>query len=132
MVFSWLSFLVIDGVPEQDGVIVVRARTANAASMRVGGVRPGDGADPVNAPARPGVKTRGPYAVVRHPIYASYLLIQSGYLLQSVSVRNVLVLALASGCNIGRALAEERLLARSAAYRAYRQKVRWRLIPGLW
>jgi protein-S-isoprenylcysteine O-methyltransferase Ste14 len=25
-----------------------------------------------------GVKTRGPYAVVRHPIYASYLLIQSG------------------------------------------------------
>jgi hypothetical protein len=26
MVFSWLSHLVIDGVPEQDGVIVVRAR----------------------------------------------------------------------------------------------------------
>jgi hypothetical protein len=25
-----------------------------------------------------GVKTRGPYAVVRHPVYASYLLIQSG------------------------------------------------------
>ena len=79
-----------------------------------------------------GVKTRGPYAVVRHPIYASYLLIQSGYLLQSVSVRNVLVLALASGCNIGRALAEERLLARSPGYRAYQRKVRWRLIPGLW
>jgi len=47
-------------------------------------------------------------------------------------VWNVLVLVLASGCNIGRALAEERLLARTAAYRAYREKVRWRLIPGLW
>jgi protein-S-isoprenylcysteine O-methyltransferase Ste14 len=79
-----------------------------------------------------GVKTRGPYAMVRHPIYAAYLVIQTGYLLQSVSVRNVLVLALATGCNIGRALAEERLLARSPAYRSYRRKVRWRLIPGLW
>ena len=69
MVFSWLSFLVIDGVPEQDGVIVVRARTANAASMRVGGVRPGDGADPVNAPARPGGEDARP--VCRGP--ASHL-----------------------------------------------------------
>jgi protein-S-isoprenylcysteine O-methyltransferase Ste14 len=79
-----------------------------------------------------GVKTRGPYALVRHPIYAAYLVIQAGYLLQSVSARNVMVLVLASACNIGRALAEERLLARTAAYRAYRRKVRWRLIPGLW
>jgi protein-S-isoprenylcysteine O-methyltransferase Ste14 len=27
---------------------------------------------------------RGPYAVVRHPMYAAYLLLQSGYLLQSL------------------------------------------------
>jgi protein-S-isoprenylcysteine O-methyltransferase Ste14 len=79
-----------------------------------------------------GVKTRGPYAVVRHPIYASYLLIQSGYLLQAVSVRNIVILVLVSGCNVGRALVEERVLARSPAYLAYEQKVRWRLIPGLW
>ena len=79
-----------------------------------------------------GVPTRGPYAIVRHPIYASYLLIQSGYLLQSVSVWNLLVLVLASGCNVGRARAEERLLARSPGYRAYQRQIRWRLIPGLW
>ena len=79
-----------------------------------------------------GLKTRGPYAVVRHPIYASYLLIQSGYMLQSLSLRNALVLAFASACNIGRALAEERLLARSPAYRSYQEQVRWRLIPYLW
>jgi protein-S-isoprenylcysteine O-methyltransferase Ste14 len=79
-----------------------------------------------------GVKTRGPYAVVRHPIYASYLMIQSGYVLQAVSVRNIVILALVSGCNIGRALVEERVLARSPAYRTYQEKVRWRLIPGLW
>lgn len=79
-----------------------------------------------------GLKTRGPYAVVRHPIYASYLLVQSGYVLQSVSLRNVVVVVLASGCNIGRALAEERLLAGSSGYRAYQRQVQWRLIPGLW
>jgi protein-S-isoprenylcysteine O-methyltransferase Ste14 len=79
-----------------------------------------------------GLKTRGPYAVVRHPVYMSYVLIQSGYLLQSMSWWNLLVLVLASGCNIGRALAEERVLARTPAYRAYQRQVRWRLIPGLW
>ena len=79
-----------------------------------------------------GLVTHGPYAVVRHPVYASYLLIQSGYLLQSISLRNVLVMVLASGCNVGRALMEERLLTGSSAYGAYRRRVRWRLVPGLW
>jgi protein-S-isoprenylcysteine O-methyltransferase Ste14 len=78
-----------------------------------------------------GLVTRGPYALVRHPVSASYLLIQSGYVLQSVSLRNVLVLVLASGCNAGRALMEERLLTGSPAYEAYRRRVRWRLVPGL-
>jgi len=79
-----------------------------------------------------GLKTRGPYAVVRHPVYASYLLIQSGYLLQSLSPRNALVVAFATACNIGRALAEESLLTRSPAYQSYQDQVRWRLIPYLW
>jgi len=79
-----------------------------------------------------GLKTRGLYAIVRHPIYASYLLIQSGYVLQSLSLRNALVFAFASACNIGRVMTEEMLLSRSPAYRAYQQQVRWRLIPYLW
>ena len=79
-----------------------------------------------------GLKSHGPYAVVRHPVYASYLLIQSGYVLQSLSLRNIAVVAFATACNIGRVLAEERLLAQSPAYQAYRRRVRWRLIPYLW
>jgi hypothetical protein len=52
--------------------------------------------------------------------------------LQSISLRNALVMVLASGCNAGRALMEERLLARSPAYGAYLRRVPWRLVPGLW
>ena len=79
-----------------------------------------------------GLVTRGPYAVIRHPVYASYIIIQSGYLVQSISLRNVIVLAGATACNIGRAVVEERVLGSAPGYARYRQRVRWRLVPGLW
>jgi protein-S-isoprenylcysteine O-methyltransferase Ste14 len=79
-----------------------------------------------------GLVQRGPYAVVRHPIYASYLLLQLGYVLQSISLRNALVMVFASGCNIGRAIVEDRLLTTNEEYSTYRRHVRWRLVPGVW
>jgi protein-S-isoprenylcysteine O-methyltransferase Ste14 len=84
------------------------------------------------AAADRGLVSRGPYAIVRHPIYASYLLLQSGYLLQSISVWNALVMFFVTSCNVGRALVEDRLLATNEQYEAYRTRVRWRLLPGVW
>ena len=84
------------------------------------------------AAADRGVVRRGPYAVVRHPIYASYVLLQLGYVLQSLSVRNALVMVFASSCNFGRARAEERHLLDGGEYDAYRARVRWRVLPGIW
>ena len=84
------------------------------------------------AAADRGLVRRGPYAVVRHPVYASYFLLQLGYVLQSPSVRNGVVLGFVTACNVGRALVEERHLAAQSSYAPYRQLVRRRLIPGVW
>ncbi len=84
------------------------------------------------AAADRGVVTRGAYAIVRHPIYAAYVVLESGYLLQSLSVRNAAIVVIGTLCNAGRALAEERLLAHNAAYQSYRRRVRRRIIPGVW
>jgi protein-S-isoprenylcysteine O-methyltransferase Ste14 len=84
------------------------------------------------AAADRGLVTRGPYACVRHPLYCSYFFLQTGYLLQSFSLRNVAVVLVATACNVGRVLAEDRVLAANPAHREYRGRVRWRMMPGVW
>jgi protein-S-isoprenylcysteine O-methyltransferase Ste14 len=84
------------------------------------------------AAADRGLVTRGPYAVVRHPVYAFYLVTLCGYLLQTVSLRNAVVAVFVLACDVGRAIVEERVLATNREYAAYRRRVRWRLLPGVW
>ena len=79
-----------------------------------------------------GLKTVGPYAVVRHPAYFCYLVIQLGYLLQNPSPWNVGVVLIATACQLARIRAEERLLAAEEGFRAYSARVRYRLIPILY
>jgi protein-S-isoprenylcysteine O-methyltransferase Ste14 len=84
------------------------------------------------AAADRGLVQRGPYLFVRHPIYASYFFLQIGYLLQSLSIQNALIIVFICSCNIGRAVVEERLLVTSSHYEEYRLRVPWRLMPGVW
>ena len=82
--------------------------------------------------ANRGVRAHGLYRLVRHPIYAAYLVAGTGVVLSHPSPRNVAVLLIWIGVQIRRALAEERVLAADPIYRAYVTRVRYRLLPGIW
>jgi protein-S-isoprenylcysteine O-methyltransferase Ste14 len=84
------------------------------------------------APANRGLIIAGPYKLVRHPIYASYLINQTGFLLLNPTAWNAGVLGASLVIQIFRIAAEERLLAHDAGHAAFRKAVPFRLLPGLY
>lgn len=82
-------------------------------------------------PAVRGIVVRGPYKVVRHPIYAGYLCTHVGLFLVATSWYNLAVFSGLYVCQFMRILEEERVLSTQPEYAAYKQRVRWRLVPGL-
>lgn len=81
--------------------------------------------------ANRGVKNGGVYRLVRHPMYAGYMLNQLGFLLVFFSVQNAAIYAAVWTALWLRAVEEEKFLRGDPDYRAYAAKVRFRLIPGL-
>lgn len=81
--------------------------------------------------ARREIKSGGLYGIVRHPMYATDILLRVGFLVSHCSWKTGLVFVLSVGCYIWRALLEERFLSRNNEYRAYLQRVRYRFIPGI-
>lgn len=79
--------------------------------------------------ANRGIRTGGPYRLLRHPLYAAYLVTQAGYVLESPTLRNWSILAAVVIFQVARVFTEERCLGKDPAYAAYRQRVRWRLVP---
>jgi protein-S-isoprenylcysteine O-methyltransferase Ste14 len=75
------------------------------------------------------IKTAWMYRVVRHPIYASYCLTFTGYVLVNTSPANVALYAVTIGFLIARIFREEEHLSLDPLYREYMQGVRYRLVP---
>lgn len=83
------------------------------------------------APANRGVVIRGPYVLVRHPIYTGYLLTHLAFLVAHPTPWNVAVILVADGALVFRALIEERVLSADADYQSYCRRVGWHLVPGV-
>jgi protein-S-isoprenylcysteine O-methyltransferase Ste14 len=78
------------------------------------------------------VVSTGPYAVVRHPMYAGAFLYLLGMPLALGSYWGLLVLVPMMATVIWRLFDEEKLLADGLpGYAQYQRAVRWRLIPGI-
>lgn len=84
------------------------------------------------AAANRGVKRDGPYRLMRHPMYAGYVLTQIGFLMCNPSFWNIGVYAIAWMVQLLRIGAEERVLGEDAAYRDYAGAVPFRLVPGIY
>ena len=78
------------------------------------------------------LQTRGPYRIVRHPIYAAYLLMDLGLVVNAPTSRNLAVIVTGASCYVWRIVIEERVLAQSPLHRFYTHDVPYRLLPGVY
>jgi protein-S-isoprenylcysteine O-methyltransferase Ste14 len=81
--------------------------------------------------ANRGVKTRGAYCFVRHPMYLGYMVTQVGFCLLNPTLWNIAVYSAAWTFLLLRIFAEERVLSGDLSYKAYSSEVRYRLVPHL-
>jgi protein-S-isoprenylcysteine O-methyltransferase Ste14 len=82
-------------------------------------------------PANRGIVSSGLYKVVRHPIYMGYLITHAGFLAANPTIWNAITLVAADIALMIRATCEEKTLAKDPEYRSYQERVRWRVVPGV-
>jgi len=81
--------------------------------------------------ANRGVKVGGMYAFVRHPMYAGYFMTHLGFFVSSPSLWNLVIYLSVWFFLIARIFAEERVLSLSPEYISYKDRVRFRIFPGI-
>ena len=68
---------------------------------------------------------------MRHPIYPSYCIADTGFLLANFGLQNLLVYGALFMLQAYRIMCEEKLLSADEGYLTCKGKVRYRVIPGL-
>lgn len=84
------------------------------------------------AAANRGVRAGGPYRLVRHPMYLGYFITEVGFLLGNPSASNIAICAVTWSAQLLRIGEEEKFLLNDQSYRDLVQRVRFRLLPGLY
>lgn len=82
--------------------------------------------------AKRDIKVSGPYRMVRHPMYAGYMLTEIAILLAGPSWYNALLIVAIWGLQLWRIKDEERFHADDSMYIALRSQTPYRLIPGVY
>jgi protein-S-isoprenylcysteine O-methyltransferase Ste14 len=82
-------------------------------------------------PAHRGLVCSGIYGLVRHPIYAGYLVTHAAFFVAHPSAWNLAVLGVSDFALLVRATYEERTLSGDPEYVTYMDRVRWRVLPGV-
>jgi len=82
------------------------------------------------APADRGLTSRGPYQLIRHPMYLGELAFRAALLLSSKNLPvDILLFITLTGIQCWRIRREEKWI---SGYSCYARIVPWRLIPGIW
>ena len=77
------------------------------------------------------IKRRGPYRLVRHPLYLGEALWFLSLVIQNLSWFNVALFCAQILCQVQRIREEESILSRDPVYLAYRDAVPYRLLPSV-
>jgi protein-S-isoprenylcysteine O-methyltransferase Ste14 len=75
------------------------------------------------------VKSRGLYGIIRHPMYATDILLRMGFLINHFNLFILIVFIASTVCYVYRAILEERFLIYQPEYREYMHRVKYRFIP---
>ena len=79
--------------------------------------------------ANRGIKTKGMYRFVRHPLYFAYNIAFFGFLINHFTAQNCIVYVTMVFVLYLRTICEEAVLMQDQEYQAYSNRVRYRLIP---
>jgi protein-S-isoprenylcysteine O-methyltransferase Ste14 len=82
-------------------------------------------------PANRGIVSDGPFRLVRHPIYFGWVILSIGYAMSYSSGRNVVLIVATLPFLVWRIDQEETHLSVDADYLRYKDRVRYRLWPGV-
>jgi protein-S-isoprenylcysteine O-methyltransferase Ste14 len=82
--------------------------------------------------ANRGIKMKGVYRAMRHPMYTSYIFSDLGYLLFNSTPFNAAIVLFTFICLALRIEAEEKLLSGDPEYREYKMLTKWRLLPFIY
>lgn len=83
-------------------------------------------------PAIRDIKTNGTYRLVRHPLYLSYFISLTGFVISNFSLYNISLLLVLVGLQLYRIQKEEELLCQDQHYVEYAAHTRWKMIPFIY